>query len=249
MNQSSLRQMMLIHQQYNIFQYINLKVLYVLTIFSCRPVAEQAGRGAHRVHQLLQLGEAAALPQHHQEHPRQHLLPPVAGLPGHQQEPAELPPLLRLPTPAPAMPGGPQQQAGLLARGGRRDEQVDGAGRVLQRDRPPACPNRRPCQPTIPPSTKESSSRGDLFKLINIQIEQFEGNLFFTQIPVELTYLQLTFLDLAANRLSCLPVELRFMVTLVELYLEENPLTCPPANLCGRGRVHIFKYLEIQVGN
>ena len=69
-----------------------------------------------------------------------------------------------------------------------------------------------------------------------------------TQIPVELTYLQLTFLDLAANRLSCLPVELRFMVTLVELYLEENPLTCPPANLCGRGRVHIFKYLEIQVG-
>ena len=69
------------------------------------------------------------------------------------------------------------------------------------------------------------------------------------QIPVELTYLQLTFLDLAANRLSCLPVELRFMVTLVELYLEENPLTCPPANLCGRGRVHIFKYLEIQAGS
>ena len=88
-----------------------------------------------------------------------------------------------------------------------------------------------------------------LIKLINIQIDQFKGNLFFTQIPVELTYLQLTFLDLAANRLSCLPVELRFMVTLVELYLEENPLTCPPANLCGRGRVHIFKYLEIQVGN
>ena len=38
------------------------------------------------------------------------------------------------------------------------------------------------------------------------------------------------------------------MVTLCDLQLEENPLTCPPANLCGRGRVHIFKYLEIQVG-
>ena len=38
----------------------------------------------------------------------------------------------------------------------------------------------------------------------------------------------------------------RFMVTLVNLYLEENPLTCPTANLCGRGRVHIFKYLEVQ---
>ena len=80
-------------------------------------------------------------------------------------------------------------------------------------------------------------------------MNKIERNLSFTQIPVELTYLQLTFLDLAANRLSCLPVELRFMVTLVELYLEENPLTCPPANLCGRGRVHIFKYLEIQVGS
>ena len=64
---------------------------------------------------------------------------------------------------------------------------------------------------------------------------------------MELTYLQLTFLDLAGNRLASLPVELRFMVTLTDLQLEENPLTCPPANLCGRGRVHIFKYLEIQV--
>ena len=69
---------------------------------------------------------------------------------------------------------------------------------------------------------------------------------FVFQVPVELTYLQLTFLDLAGNRLSSLPVELRFMVTLCDLQLEENPLTCPPANLCGRGRVHIFKYLEIQ---
>ena len=67
------------------------------------------------------------------------------------------------------------------------------------------------------------------------------------EVPVELTYLQLTFLDLAGNRLASLPVELRFMVTLCDLQLEENPLTCPPANLCGRGRVHIFKYLEIQV--
>ena len=66
------------------------------------------------------------------------------------------------------------------------------------------------------------------------------------QVPVEITYLQLTFLDLAGNRLSSLPVELRFMVTLTDLHLEENPLSCPPANLCGRGRVHIFKYLEIQ---
>jgi len=83
---------------------------------------------------------------------------------------------------------------------------------------------------------------GDLANLRSLHLRRNH----LQEIPVELTYLQLTFLDLAANRLSCLPVELRFMVTLVELYLEENPLTCPPANLCGRGRVHIFKYLEIQ---
>ena len=64
------------------------------------------------------------------------------------------------------------------------------------------------------------------------------------EVPVELTYLQLNTLDLSSNRLINLPVELRFMVTLVELSLEENPLQCPPANMCCRGRVHIFKYLE-----
>ena len=36
------------------------------------------------------------------------------------------------------------------------------------------------------------------------------------------------------------------MTTVVSLNLGENPLSCPPANLCSRGRVHIFKYLEIQ---
>ena len=36
------------------------------------------------------------------------------------------------------------------------------------------------------------------------------------------------------------------MTSVNELDLGENPLTCPPANLCSRGRVHIFKYLEIQ---
>lgn len=54
------------------------------------------------------------------------------------------------------------------------------------------------------------------------------------------------------------------MTTVVDLNLGENPLTCPPANvrrfahptscptlivslqLCNRGRVHVFKYLEIQ---
>ncbi|TRY71509.1 hypothetical protein TCAL_06104 [Tigriopus californicus] len=66
------------------------------------------------------------------------------------------------------------------------------------------------------------------------------------EIPVEISYLQLTSLDLSGNRISVLPAELRFMTTVVDLNLGENPLTCPPANLCSRGRIHVFKYLEIQ---
>merc|ERR1719438_518567 len=53
-------------------------------------------------------------------------------------------------------------------------------------------------------------------------------------------------MDLSANRITTLPVELRFMISVVDLSLGENPLSCPPANLCSRGKVHVFKYLEIQ---
>ncbi|XP_071749901.1 leucine-rich repeat and calponin homology domain-containing protein isoform X5 [Lepeophtheirus salmonis] len=66
------------------------------------------------------------------------------------------------------------------------------------------------------------------------------------EIPVEISYLQLSTLDLSGNRISILPVELRFMTSVIDINLEENPLTCPPANLCSRGRIHIYKYLEIQ---
>ena len=81
---------------------------------------------------------------------------------------------------------------------------------------------------------------GDLSNLRTLSLRRNH----LQEVPVELTYLQLSTLDLSSNRLSNLPVELRFMITLVELNLEENPLSCPPANMCCRGRVHIFKYLE-----
>lgn len=81
---------------------------------------------------------------------------------------------------------------------------------------------------------------GDLANLRTLNLRRNH----LQEVPVELTYLQLNTLELSSNRLTNLPVELRFMVTLVELHLEENPLSCPPANMCCRGRVHIFKYLE-----
>ncbi|KAK8392683.1 hypothetical protein O3P69_014843 [Scylla paramamosain] len=64
-------------------------------------------------------------------------------------------------------------------------------------------------------------------------------------LPPELCFLRLVFLDLSGNRISTLPTELRFMGTLVTLALDNNPLQNPPASLCTRGRVHIFKRLEM----
>ncbi|XP_071536032.1 leucine-rich repeat and calponin homology domain-containing protein isoform X8 [Panulirus ornatus] len=64
-------------------------------------------------------------------------------------------------------------------------------------------------------------------------------------LPPELCFLRLVFMDLSCNRIAALPTELRFMSSLITLILENNPLQHPPSNLCTRGRVHIFKWLEM----
>lgn len=71
-------------------------------------------------------------------------------------------------------------------------------------------------------------------------------------------------LDVSCNRIATLPVELRLMKNLVNLVLDSNPLTSPPASvslpsipraaetlitvvvqqLCVRGLVHVFKFLD-----
>ena len=60
--------------------------------------------------------------------------------------------------------------------------------------------------------------------------------LYFTRINIvdffsEISFLRLVHMDLSANRITTLPVELRFMNSVVELSLGENPLSCPPANV------------------
>ncbi|XP_034231581.1 leucine-rich repeat and calponin homology domain-containing protein isoform X5 [Thrips palmi] len=89
---------------------------------------------------------------------------------------------------------------------------------------------------TLPPQIGELAELRDLNASNNVLCE----------VPLELTYLRLERLDISGNRISSLPVELRSMTTLVYLNLNHNPLTSPPAKLCARGRVHVFKYLETQ---
>lgn len=45
----------------------------------------------------------------------------------------------------------------------------------------------------------------------------------------EITALHLIFLDISGNRIVQLPSRLRLMDSLVELILDNNPLSCPPA--------------------
>ena len=56
-------------------------------------------------------------------------------------------------------------------------------------------------------------------------------------------------MDLSANRITTLPVELRFMNSVVELNLGENPLSCPPANVSSTSKTYITSYRHyIQYG-
>lgn len=66
------------------------------------------------------------------------------------------------------------------------------------------------------------------------------------ELPAELCGLRLSRLDLGANRLARLPPALRLMTSIQELLLDCNPIVSPPAFLCTRGKVHVFKYLEME---
>ncbi|RZC38833.1 leucine-rich repeat and calponin -likey domain-containing protein 1, partial [Asbolus verrucosus] len=81
---------------------------------------------------------------------------------------------------------------------------------------------------------------GDLRSLQSLVLR----NNLLLAVPIEVTFLKLARLDLRANRIGTLPIEIRDMASLIELLVEDNPLTSPPASLCRRGRVHIFKYLD-----
>ncbi|XP_076370793.1 leucine-rich repeat and calponin homology domain-containing protein 1-like isoform X3 [Tachypleus tridentatus] len=83
---------------------------------------------------------------------------------------------------------------------------------------------------------------GDLQSLRSFNIRR---NL-LVELPPEFCELHLVKLDISGNRISSLPTALRQMKMLQKLVLYHNPLTSPPSYLCARGKIHIFKYLEIQ---
>ncbi|XP_055984338.1 leucine-rich repeat and calponin homology domain-containing protein 4 isoform X1 [Sorex fumeus] len=67
-------------------------------------------------------------------------------------------------------------------------------------------------------------------------------------LPDELGDLPLVRLDFSCNRVSRLPVSFCRLRHLQVLLLDSNPLQSPPAQVCLKGKLHIFKYLSTEAG-
>ncbi|XP_039180714.1 leucine-rich repeat and calponin homology domain-containing protein 4 isoform X2 [Crotalus tigris] len=67
-----------------------------------------------------------------------------------------------------------------------------------------------------------------------------------TVLPEELAELPLVRLDFSCNLVTRLPVCFRLLRRLQYILLENNPLQFPPAQVCLKGKVHIFKYLNME---
>ncbi|XP_065530406.1 DISP complex protein LRCH3 isoform X9 [Lathamus discolor] len=89
---------------------------------------------------------------------------------------------------------------------------------------------------TIPPQI------GNLESLRDLNVRR--NNL--VHLPEELAELPLIRLDFSCNKITTIPVCYRNLRHLQTIMLENNPLQSPPAQICIKGKVHIFKYLNIE---
>ncbi|KAJ1114692.1 hypothetical protein NDU88_002923 [Pleurodeles waltl] len=69
---------------------------------------------------------------------------------------------------------------------------------------------------------------------------------YIQDLPPELVELPLVKFDFSCNKVLAIPVVFLRMTQLQVLVLENNPLRSPPAQICTKGKVHIFKYLSMQ---
>ncbi|CAB1345003.1 unnamed protein product [Coregonus sp. 'balchen'] len=67
-----------------------------------------------------------------------------------------------------------------------------------------------------------------------------------TTLPEELSELPLVRLDVSCNHISHVPVCYRHLRQLQTIVLDNNPLQQPPAQVCSKGKYHIFKFLNIE---
>ncbi|XP_026769464.3 DISP complex protein LRCH3 isoform X6 [Pangasianodon hypophthalmus] len=66
------------------------------------------------------------------------------------------------------------------------------------------------------------------------------------RLPPELAELPLVRLDFSCNKVTSIPVCYRNLRHLQSIVLDNNPLQSPPAQICIKGKIHIFKYLNVE---
>ncbi|XP_023134770.1 leucine-rich repeat and calponin homology domain-containing protein 4 isoform X2 [Amphiprion ocellaris] len=67
-----------------------------------------------------------------------------------------------------------------------------------------------------------------------------------TTLPEEISELPLVRFDVSCNRISHVPLCYRHLRHLQSILLDNNPLQMPPAQICSKGKYHIFKYLNME---
>uniref|UniRef100_A0A8K9ULZ1 Calponin-homology (CH) domain-containing protein n=1 Tax=Oncorhynchus mykiss TaxID=8022 RepID=A0A8K9ULZ1_ONCMY len=87
---------------------------------------------------------------------------------------------------------------------------------------------------TLPPQVGRLDSLRDL----NIRRNHL------ARLPPELSELPLVRLDFSCNKVISIPVCYRNLRHLQSIVLDNNPLQNPPAQICIKGMIHIFKYLN-----
>ncbi|KAG5847750.1 hypothetical protein ANANG_G00129530 [Anguilla anguilla] len=65
-------------------------------------------------------------------------------------------------------------------------------------------------------------------------------------VGAELAELPLVRLDFSCNKVTSIPVCYRNLRHLQSIVLDNNPLQSPPAQICIKGKIHIFKYLNME---
>ncbi|XP_059831289.1 leucine-rich repeat and calponin homology domain-containing protein 4 isoform X2 [Hypanus sabinus] len=88
----------------------------------------------------------------------------------------------------------------------------------------------------LPPEIGNLESLRDL----NVRRNQLD------RLPEEIAELPLVRLDFSCNKVTHIPVCYRHLRHLQTILLDNNPLQSPPAQVCTKGKIHIFKYLNIE---
>uniref|UniRef100_A0A8D0H8U7 LRCH3 n=1 Tax=Sphenodon punctatus TaxID=8508 RepID=A0A8D0H8U7_SPHPU len=86
------------------------------------------------------------------------------------------------------------------------------------------------------------TSVGSLESLRDLNIRRNQ----IAALPEELAELPLVRLDFSCNRVVRIPVCYRHLRHLQSILLDNNPLQSPPAQICLKGKIHIFKYLNLE---